>query len=118
MAQASRPSQEEQSTRDFSTTKLSARIRTARQDRGWTQREVAHKAGITVRSVSGWERGKAIPHLGKLEALARALGQEPQPFTTSAQLMAAERRAVRVGPAAARIANGLREVEQRLRIQS
>jgi transcriptional regulator with XRE-family HTH domain len=95
---------------------LSVRIRAARRDRGWTQREVAVKAGITVRSVSGWERGKAIPHVGKLQALARALGQEPDLFTTSAQLMAAQRRAERVVSAAARIAHGLRQVEQRLRI--
>jgi transcriptional regulator with XRE-family HTH domain len=116
MAQSTLESQE-QSTQGQSTD-LSALIRAARRDLGWTQREVAFKAGITVRSVSGWERGKAIPHVGKLQALARVLGQEPAHFTMSAKLLAAQRRAGRVGTAAMRIANGLRAVEQGLRISS
>ena len=99
-------------------TNLSECLRSARRDLGWTQQQVAHKVGITVRSVSGWERGKAIPHLETLAALARTLGQEPQRFIASAQSMAAQRRAERVGPAAIRIRGALSEVVQQLRIGS
>jgi transcriptional regulator with XRE-family HTH domain len=94
---------------------LSARIRAARRHRGLTQQEVAHKVGITVRSISGWERGKAIPHLDTLEALARALGQDPDKFIVPAQWMAAARRARRVDRIAPRIHDGLSAVIQRLR---
>lgn len=97
---------------------LSERIRAARRDLGWTQQQVAHKVGITVRSVSGWERGKTIPHLETLEALARTLGQEPTRFIASAQSMAAQRRAERVEPAALRIRGALSEVVQQLRLGS
>jgi transcriptional regulator with XRE-family HTH domain len=97
---------------------LSARIRAARRDRGMTQQEVAHKVGITVRSISGWERGKAIPHLDTLEALARALGQDPETFVARAQWMAAARRAQRVDRIAPRIQDALSAVTQRLRAGS
>jgi transcriptional regulator with XRE-family HTH domain len=97
-------------------TDLSQRIRTARRHLGWTQQQVAHKVGITVRSVSGWERGKSIPHIDTLAALARALGQEPERFVATAQSMAATRRAVRVGQVAPRIEGALRQMVQQLRI--
>jgi transcriptional regulator with XRE-family HTH domain len=71
---------------------LSEGIRAARRRLGLTQQEVAHKVGSTVRSVSGWERGKAIPHLETLEALVRALGQESERFVAVAQWIAAHRR--------------------------
>ena len=96
-------------------TDLSARIRAARRHLGWTQQEVAHKVGITVRSISGWERGKSIPHLDTLEALARALGQDPGQFVARAQWMSAQRRARRVGEVAPRIQDALSKVTDRLR---
>lgn len=97
-------------------TDLRDTIRAARRGRGLTQQEVAHKVGITVRSVSGWECGKAIPHLETLAALARALGQEPDWFTATAQAVTARRRAQRVGHVAARIEGALSEVVRQLRV--
>jgi transcriptional regulator with XRE-family HTH domain len=97
---------------------LSARIRAARKGRGWTQQQVALKVGITVRSVSGWERGKAIPHLNTLCALARLLGQEPEHFVATAQSMAARRRAQRLDQVAPRIESALRQMVARMRVDS
>ena len=94
---------------------LSEDIRAARRRMGLTQQQVAHRVGITVRSVSGWERGKAIPHQVTLEALARALGQEPKRFVATAQLMASRRRAARVGQVAPRIQDALSEMAHQLR---
>jgi transcriptional regulator with XRE-family HTH domain len=96
---------------------LSAFIRAARKDRGWTQRQVALEVGITVRSVSGWERGKAIPHLDTLCALARLLGREPQGLVATAQSMVARRRAQRVGQVAPRIESALRQMVERIRVE-
>lgn len=95
---------------------LSDRIRAARRDRGWTQQQVARKVGITVRSVSGWECGKAIPHVGTLEALARVLGQEPERLIATAQSVTARRRAERVEHAAGRIEGALNEMVRHLRV--
>ena len=91
-------------------------MRAARRNRGLTQQDIADKVGITVRSVSGWECGKAIPHLGTLAALAQVLGQEPERFVGPAQERAARRRAERVARAAARIEGALVEVVRRIRI--
>lgn len=97
---------------------LSEGLRAARRDRGWTQQEVARKVGITVRSVSGWECGKTIPHLETLVALARALGQEPQRFISTAQAVTAQRRAERLELVSARIQGALSEVVEQLRVGS
>lgn len=95
---------------------LSERIRAARRNLGWTQEQVALKVGITVRSVSGWESGKTVPHVGTLEVLARVLGQEPRRFTASAQVVTAQRRAERVEHVAGRIEGALNEMSRHLRL--
>jgi transcriptional regulator with XRE-family HTH domain len=116
MAQSDSPNAERET--DGEACELSECIRSARKDLGWTQQQVAYKVGITVRSVSGWERGKAIPHLDTLAALARALGQAPEQFVATAQSMAARRRAERVGQVAPRIEGALRELVQQIRVGS
>ena len=35
----------------------SYRVRLLRQDRGWSQKELAEKLGVTDRAVSKWENG-------------------------------------------------------------
>lgn len=51
---------------------LGTRIAQLRQDRGWTQKELAAKAGITQNHVSRIEKGRMIPRRGTLNALAEA----------------------------------------------
>lgn len=51
-----------------------ARIREVRLQRGLTQEEVAHGAGIHVTYLSGIERGKRNPSLANIRRIARALG--------------------------------------------
>jgi transcriptional regulator with XRE-family HTH domain len=95
---------------------LGRSIRLARKDCGLTQQDLAHKVGITVRSVSGWECGKAIPHLGTLTALAHALGREPDLFIAPARAVSTGRRAERVSRVADRIEGALTEVARRIRV--
>jgi transcriptional regulator with XRE-family HTH domain len=42
-----------------------------------TQKELADKAGVTLKAVSAWETGKAQPRVTNLRALAAALGITP-----------------------------------------
>ncbi len=49
------------------------RVRQLRLDRGVTQEEVAHRAGIHVTYLSGIERGVRNPSLTSIYALAAAL---------------------------------------------
>lgn len=92
---------------------LPERIRRARAEKGWTQREVARRIASTVQTVSGWERGKTIPRLHRLEALAAALGKSPGWFLDSARDQISRRRALRLAPIAERIDRALREITGR-----
>jgi transcriptional regulator with XRE-family HTH domain len=51
------------------------RVRMLRKERGLTQEEVARRAGLTLNSYGGIERGHVRdPHLSSLGAIAQALG--------------------------------------------
>ena len=49
-------------------------IRVLREERGWTQLELANAIRVTPATVYNWERGKYEPKASQLRALARAFG--------------------------------------------
>lgn len=49
------------------------RLRTARTERGLTQRELANKLGITEQAVSKWERGANLPDTEMLDGISQVL---------------------------------------------
>lgn len=49
-------------------------IRTLREKKGCTQRELAATLGVTDKAVSKWETGKGLPDIALIEPLAKALG--------------------------------------------
>lgn len=53
---------------------LGTRIRTLREAKGWSQEELANRAGVDRSYMSGIERGVRNPSALKLADLARALG--------------------------------------------
>ena len=55
-----------------SNTTLGKRIAQLRQDRGWTQKELADKAGITQNHVSRVEKDRMKPRRSTLKGLAEA----------------------------------------------
>jgi transcriptional regulator with XRE-family HTH domain len=58
---------------------VGARIRALRKDRGWSQDELAERAGVSSRMVFSVEKGDHIPQPKKLRAILDALGvAEPQ----------------------------------------
>jgi transcriptional regulator with XRE-family HTH domain len=54
---------------------VGAALRMERIKQHWTLKEVADKAGISVSYLSDVERGKTLPTLLTLGALAKAMGQ-------------------------------------------
>lgn len=51
--------------------KLTNRIKNLRQEKGWTQKELAMKLGVTDKTVSKWEVGKANPDLELVPRIAQ-----------------------------------------------
>ena len=49
-------------------------LRACRAAQGWTQRELAERAGVAVATVQCYERGVRAPSLACAELLADALG--------------------------------------------
>jgi transcriptional regulator with XRE-family HTH domain len=49
-------------------------IATAREKKGWTQRELSEKIGVTTSTISLWENGGKQPTLANRAACAEALG--------------------------------------------
>ncbi len=49
-------------------------IRELREERGWTQLELANKLGVTPATVYNWERGKYEPRASQFRAIALAFG--------------------------------------------
>ena len=49
-------------------------IRQLREERGWGQRELARRAGVSHVAVWYWEQGQRTPGADQLRALAHAFG--------------------------------------------
>ena len=50
--------------------KIGLFIKQLREDKGWTQEELANKLFIVRETVSKWERGKRVPEIEILKKLA------------------------------------------------
>jgi|GEM_PF-1674753 len=50
------------------------KIREARKSHGWNQTTLAGKVGITLQTISRWEKGEREPKAGELKRIASALG--------------------------------------------
>lgn len=49
-------------------------ISALRREKGWTQKELAERLGVTDKAVSRWETGKGLPDVSLLRPLSEALG--------------------------------------------
>ena len=59
------------------TTPLGSELRRLREERGWTQEQLAERAGLNRRLISKYEASGAYPGPRPLAALVRALGMSP-----------------------------------------
>lgn len=53
---------------------IGERIREARKSLGWTQQQLAEKAGVAAITIRQYEAGKRIPRLDQLQKIAKAMG--------------------------------------------
>lgn len=53
---------------------LGARVRFERQQRGWTQRELATESGVSIDRVAAIEADQSAPSIGDIALIAAALG--------------------------------------------
>ena len=49
-------------------------IRQLRQERGWSQPDLAQRLGVRPNAVANWERGRAMPSPSHRQALAHLFG--------------------------------------------
>ena len=66
---------------------LGRTLRALRESRGFSQAELALKAGMGKSQISKYERGKELPQLFSLEKLLTALGAEPLTLFYTAHLL-------------------------------
>lgn len=61
----------------MSNDELVTRARAERRQRGWTQRELADKANVSLRTIQMFESGKTAPQPANQRAILAALGLAP-----------------------------------------
>ena len=61
----------------FNDTAIAKRLKAARTKRGLSVREIAKHTGLSADAIRRFERGDAIPNLGKLGLLLQAIGATP-----------------------------------------
>lgn len=60
--------------KDKTSKHIGYKLQSARQKKGYTQAEVAKRAGTTVNHYAKIERGEVVPSLKTLEKIVKALG--------------------------------------------
>lgn len=60
--------------------RIGRRIRTARERKGWTQKQLAHALDVTESQISRWENGHAMPQPHTRDAIADALDTVAERF--------------------------------------
>ena len=53
---------------------IATQIKKLRQQRGWTQPQLADKLSVSKQTISNWETGLKVPRMGSLQKLADLFG--------------------------------------------
>jgi transcriptional regulator with XRE-family HTH domain len=59
---------------EATTAPVGNKVRDLRKGRGWSQQELADRAGISMQTVSNLETGRHVPGMATLSKIAGALG--------------------------------------------
>ncbi len=57
---------------------LAQRLRDLRLERGWTQQQLADRAGLSLNAINSFERAERFPRADSLDAVLVALSVEPE----------------------------------------
>jgi transcriptional regulator with XRE-family HTH domain len=60
--------------RDQATGEFGARVKEARQAKGWTQKRLSDESGIPLTMIRIYEQGRSYPEAPRLSMLCRLLG--------------------------------------------
>ena len=72
---------------------IGSKIAKLRSSKGWSQEQLADQLGVSAGTVKDWESGDSVPAEAKIEAVASALGVEPDylsPANESSQTQESE----------------------------
>lgn len=64
--------------------RLGRTVKTMREDRGWTQGELAAAVGVERTNVIHWEHGRSYPNLPNFSRLVRLFGESMDSFMAKA----------------------------------
>lgn len=59
------------------------RLRALREERGWSQYDVARQAGVREQNIGRWERGESTPRAGDFMQLVAVFGVPPDQLADS-----------------------------------
>jgi DNA-binding XRE family transcriptional regulator len=59
------------------------KLRSLRESKGWTQKQLADKAGTNQQSVGRWEAGEQVPGFDAVQSLCKAFGVSCNAFEDS-----------------------------------
>ncbi|BDF66715.1 hypothetical protein CE91St43_06870 [Oscillospiraceae bacterium] len=68
-------------------------VKALREKKGYTQKQLADRLGVSDKAVSKWETGRGLPDLSLLEPLAQALGVSVAELLSGEQITNANRSA-------------------------
>lgn len=57
---------------------IARNLRTMRDDAGYTKGYLAHRVGVSGKSIDNWEKGAAVPQLENMVSLAKVYGMDPR----------------------------------------
>lgn len=53
---------------------FAAQLRSLREGKGWSQRQLSDASGASQKAISQWENGERVPAFDAVQALCKALG--------------------------------------------
>jgi transcriptional regulator with XRE-family HTH domain len=93
---------------------LGDRIREARTEKGWKQKNLAAEVEVEPITVSRWERGATTPDLDVLRLVAEATGKPISYFVTDREEQMRDEQATGLDDRVGRLEESLARLEQKL----
>lgn len=100
----------------FAKNRFAKRVRKARKDRGYTQKDLAEKLQCDVLTVQNWESGKFFPRADKMRNLAEALNVTVEELAEGARRAGHDDSAPGMSPEIAAVVEAMQALQESIRI--